>query len=252
MLVSVVTPTYDRAPLLPALHACWLAQSHAEREWVVLDDSPLPSPFMASVSARDPRIRYHHLPVRMSLGEKRNWLVEAARGEVVAHFDDDDHYGPLYLSFMLERLGTAALVKLAGFFVYASGAGDPVFAYWDTRTLARLHWRLEPEGAPEPEFTIGVSPERLEAFSHRNLYGYGFSNVYRRDVARRIGFPAIGHGEDYQFVRALLGAGEEVRLIDDCAGVALAIRHPRCSSVLFPQFLLPAALLDHFFPDVRR
>ena len=29
-----------------------------------------------------------------SLGEKRNWLVQHASGEYVAHFDDDDYYAP--------------------------------------------------------------------------------------------------------------------------------------------------------------
>src|SRR5581483_12155914 len=92
MKVSVVTPTYAREKYLPSLHACFSAQTHAERELLVLDDSPAPSAFFRGLA--DPRVRYLHVPGRLTIGEKRNRLIELATGEAIAFFDDDDYYAP--------------------------------------------------------------------------------------------------------------------------------------------------------------
>ena len=245
MLVSVVTPTYGRAHLLPHVHRCFARQTWPDREWLVLDDSPQPSPFMLTLD--DPRVRYHHRPDRLPLGSKRNWLAAQARGELIAHFDDDDHYTPEYLARMVAHLGDADLVKLAGFFIYSLTAA--VFAYWDTRDLPRVLWRLRGEQPPELHPTVGQSPELLAAFSHKNLHGYGFSYLYRRQLLPALAFPELAHGEDYEFVVALQRAGRPLRLVADDQGLALAIRHPGCQSVLFPQYLLPTVLLPRFFPD---
>ena len=40
------------------------------------------------------RVRLVRLPVRMSIGAKRNVVVSVARGEVIVHFDDDDLHHP--------------------------------------------------------------------------------------------------------------------------------------------------------------
>jgi len=40
----------------------------------------------------------------LTLGHKRNQLIQLASGEIVAHFDDDNLYAPEYLSTMVEAL----------------------------------------------------------------------------------------------------------------------------------------------------
>src|SRR4051794_13447300 len=106
MKVSVITPTFGRERYLPSLFRCFAEQTYADRELLVYDDSPHPSPFMTSLA--DPRVTYRHHPQRLTIGEKRNRLIEQARGEVVAFFDDDDCYAPGYLEAMVAALGDAA------------------------------------------------------------------------------------------------------------------------------------------------
>ena len=71
------------------------------------------------------RVEYHYDPTTsekpgengvMSLGAKRNWLLDRVKTDLVAHFDDDDYYGPDYLKEMIRRMreNEADLVKLDG------------------------------------------------------------------------------------------------------------------------------------------
>lgn len=89
--VSIVTPTANRDNYLPALARCVMRQQ-VSWEWLVLDDSPEPSRFMRDLAGSDRRIRYTHLSEPMSIGAKRNRLIDMAEASVIAHFDDDDHY----------------------------------------------------------------------------------------------------------------------------------------------------------------
>jgi glycosyltransferase involved in cell wall biosynthesis len=101
-LVSIITPTYRREEFLPYTARWVRAQTYPHFEWLILDDSPVPNPLLAADS--DPRIRYQHVEQRLSIGEKRNRLVAMARGEFIAHFDDDDYYAPRFLELMISSL----------------------------------------------------------------------------------------------------------------------------------------------------
>src|SRR5262245_58201449 len=94
-LVRIITPTHKRGPFLRALATCVQAQTYADIEWLILDDSPDPTRVL--VNQDSSRLRYVHTKERLSVGEKRNRLVELASGDIVAHFDDDDYYSPNYL-----------------------------------------------------------------------------------------------------------------------------------------------------------
>src|SRR5450755_929336 len=102
--VSIITPTKDRQNLLPALWNCVQAQHFQDIEWLIHDGSPGRAVFDG---INDPRIRYMHEPQPMSIGVKRNVLCDAAQGEIIVHFDDDDFYGPHYIRdmelFMTDR-----------------------------------------------------------------------------------------------------------------------------------------------------
>lgn len=135
-LVSVVTPTrastQHRHRLLYETYA---HQTYPRKELVVLDDSPFPSPFFSSLS--DPSVKYTHVPgAPAALGAKRNALADAAEGTVIAHFDDDDYYAPLYLERMVAELEGSRtwLVKLSGFFSFSCKIG--LFGYWDPAETA--------------------------------------------------------------------------------------------------------------------
>jgi hypothetical protein len=137
-LVSVVVPTY---PKRHAYHALTLASFRAQRypnlEMVVLDTGGPRSPaFDAPDVLADARVRYvHTADDALTLGEKRTELVKLAKGDIVAHFDDDNlcvvrdarprtaarrRYGPRYLEVLLPHLRHCGgdMVSLNGWYNY--------------------------------------------------------------------------------------------------------------------------------------
>jgi glycosyltransferase involved in cell wall biosynthesis len=241
MKISVVTPTFGRQGYLPSLYRCFISQTHPDRELLIHDDSPAPSPFFSQLS--DPRVRYVHEPTRLTTGEKRNRLVELAQGELVAFFDDDDHYAPEYLGAMAERLGDADLVKLVGWF--ALSVPDDALFYWDTAVNHPLHYKVG-------EGPIGfVSSAQFKPdFVTKNRDGYGFSYLFKRSAFGVARFPAKSFGEDLPFVERLRAEGRPIAHAEDNDGMVVHILHNRNSSVIFPQYRLPRGLAGRLFPDL--
>uniref|UniRef100_A0A7S4UU34 Glycosyltransferase 2-like domain-containing protein n=1 Tax=Alexandrium monilatum TaxID=311494 RepID=A0A7S4UU34_9DINO len=143
--VSVVCPTCEaRQHFHELLYRNFCAQSWPDKELVVLDTGGAPSPFfsgqvsqgepcwtgdgpLSSLSpAEDPRVLYVHMRrYPLTLGHKRNQLIQLASGEVVAHFDDDNLYAPQYLATMVEQLraSRAQLVRLEATFSWSPPSG---------------------------------------------------------------------------------------------------------------------------------
>jgi glycosyltransferase involved in cell wall biosynthesis len=238
-LVSVITPTFNRPHILPTIHKCVAGQDMADFEWLVLDDSPVPSEFMMKLD--DPRIFYDHLPERRSVGMKRNLLISRARGEIIAQFDDDDFYGKGYLSGMMSvmRNGDADFVKLFGFFMYSQL--HDLFAFWDLR---------QNEG---PHYEVGNAPLRLtrldQAAFRNNYLGYGFSYVFKKRVWDSVNFIDQDWNEDAVFA---IKAAEKFNIVGtyDLNCACLHILHRANTSVCLPQYILPRFLLDRLFPSV--
>ena len=246
MKVSIVVPTKNRQHLFPCLYQCFCEQTHRAKELVVLDDTPQPSSYFAAVS--DARVRYVHSRAGMSLGHKRNYLVGLARGEVVAQFDDDDYYAPDYLEVMLDTLGDAHLAKLAGWYVYMVGGGlseADFFGYWDTTVAAPQCYALTPSGSAEIGGNLTVED--------RNVFGYGFSYVFRKSVFDRVQFPDIDFGEDYELILRMRDAGMRVTLRQDDRGLVLHMIHTNNCSRVFPQYRMPARWAKNTFgPALER
>jgi glycosyltransferase involved in cell wall biosynthesis len=100
-LVSCLMPTHNRRAFLPRAVELFLAQDYPRRELLVIDDG---SDAVGDLLPADPRIRYHRLPERLTLGEKRNLAAERAAGEVLAHWDDDDWMAPWRLRYQVREL----------------------------------------------------------------------------------------------------------------------------------------------------
>ncbi len=241
-LVSVITPTFDRPAFLPRTYAQVQAQTVAPLEWVVVDDSEQPSEFMAALA--DPRVRYIHLPERTPLGEKRNIAVGQSAGQIVAQFDDDDHYAPHYLQTMTSHLGDggADVVKLAGFFLYSKVQRR--FGYWDQtdKTAPQFVWSS----------SRNVELVKMPAGGERDQVhlSYGFSYVFKKAVWEAERFPARAWGEDTPFIKAAIANGFKVSLLNDQVGLCLHVVHEGNASKSFPQYILPHWLLGQFFPGV--
>lgn len=88
MLVSCIMPTYNRQGFIPVALKCYLSQDWPDKELVVIDDGALKVGEL--VKKLVPDALYIYLAEKQIIGTKRNLACEAARGEVICHFDDDD------------------------------------------------------------------------------------------------------------------------------------------------------------------
>lgn len=114
-------------------------------------------------------VRLIHLAEQTTVGQKRNFACSHARGEVIAHWDDDDWSEPGRLADQIERLD-----------------GHQVSGYCAMR------------------FTDGA--EWLDYFGPPN-YALGTSLCYRRSWWEKHPFDPINVGEDNHFVNAAQSAG---------------------------------------------
>lgn len=102
-LVSCIMPTGTRRSFVRHALAYFGRQDYEPRELVIVDDGRTP---VADLAATDHRVRYLRLDDVLPLGEKRNRACELARGDIIAHWDDDDWYPPHRLRTQVTRLQT--------------------------------------------------------------------------------------------------------------------------------------------------
>jgi len=244
MKVSVLVVTYHREHFMPAVYDVYARQTHPDTELRVLDDSDVPSPFFTQLN--DPRVHYTHSPKRLSIGTKRNRLVEQAQGDWVCHFDDDDYYADHYIQHMLAHTGGVDFVKLSAWFNLS--VGPRLFTYWDANVVEAAFYRQSGESL-QP-VTIGqLDPQR---FQRSSLLGFGFSYFHRRAVALKHPFKEVSFGGDYPVLEAFVQDGGKLRLLRDEQGLVLHRLHGSNVSHVFPQHRLPAFMLARFFPGHAR
>ena len=238
-MVSVITPTRDRSRFLSRALTYFRGQDYANIEWLVLDDSPRPDRPLADLN--DNNISYQHVDGKMSIGEKRNILIEKARGDIIVQFDDDDYYAPNYVSAMVAALVArdADLINLRGWFLY--DLRSRFFGYWDLTRKEGPHYRCDQAGVA----SIMLSPGNNAAFEN-NHFGFGFSYAFKRKVWESVRFPEIDWNEDGEFS---LGARSKFKVdgFHDTTGLCLHLLHPGSSSRCFPQYHLPSFLLRDIF-----
>lgn len=106
-MVSCICPTYNRAPsrqyLLEEAIESFLRQTYPNKELIVFNDCP-----GQLLVCNAPGVRVINVPRRYpSLGDKYNAAIAAARGDLIAPWEDDDVSLPWRLSLSVERLGDA-------------------------------------------------------------------------------------------------------------------------------------------------
>jgi len=231
MKISVITPTKNREQKLRAMYRCFAAQTWPDRELLILDDSPAPSPFFSAL--RDPLVTYRHLTQPL------------ARGELIAHFDDDDLYAPTYLEQMAALRRDADFFTLSGWFAWVEKTG--AYWYWDTEQI--LPYRYAVSGKEAVPQIRAATQDPKERGIELNLWGYGFSYLYRKAVWEKNHFPAIGFGEDYVFARKAAELKFTRAFAPDHRGIALHILHGTNTSGIYPQYALPRFAVDALFGD---
>jgi glycosyltransferase involved in cell wall biosynthesis len=104
--ISVVTPAYNRAALLPRVWQS-MREQDAHLQWVVADDGSADDTTAIVAGFNDPRIRYVRLPVNRGVNAARNAGAKAACGRYVVFLDSDDELYPGILPRMLEVMEAA-------------------------------------------------------------------------------------------------------------------------------------------------
>ena len=236
--MSIITPTYGREDFIPAIADCVRSQTYEDIEWLVLDDSEQPSSALSDNSWD--KLKYVHSTERLIVGEKRNRLLDLARGDIILHFDDDDFYGPDYIARAVKRLqkNQSDISLLSGFFATHLDLGNIGF--------------YRPLVKKGPAFSFskkGIGLVELERLHIPYIHlCYGWALAYRKNVWREFPFQPVTHGEDRTF---LLDIGQKYRIDFDNPEIVDCFHsvHSRSSTFCYPQFNLPHFVFRALSPD---
>jgi glycosyltransferase involved in cell wall biosynthesis len=199
-------PTRNRRRFVPQAIWYFLRQDYPNREMIIVDDG---EDCVQDAFPADPRIRYVRLPARASIGAKRNIACEISRGELIAHWDDDDWFGP-------ERL--TRQVKL----IAATGAlacGVTCGLHYDLERGRGWAWRPG-RNAPPGGAALPASQQVAVA---------GSTLLYRRSAWLEHPFADRDSGEDSAFLGSFALGGLET--IED-PGWYLALLHAGSTSAV--------------------
>ena len=154
-LVSICTPTHNRAQFLPFLRNCIANQDYPlERiQWVIVDDSTDNSNHMPNLDCKEFDIKYQRIKEKMPLGTKRNLSHRLCDGEIIVYMDDDDYYFPSRVSHSVRRLlgekgEVAGSTSLFIYFthineIWVSGPFDPKHATAGTFAMTKSFARSQ-------------------------------------------------------------------------------------------------------------
>lgn len=249
MKLSVITPTEDRPFFLKKLHTLLINQTHTDWEWLIYDTSLRPQTFS------DKRIFYIHDPNIVSVGEKRNRLIEKATGAGIVHCDDDDFYAENYLETVQGALEDVDFFNIHCWLSYQLASRQ--FYYWDTEIEEETHFLVDPlteMQVREIHFGPYFGSEK-EHINTKGQKGYGFSYAYKKDVWQKNPFPDKDLGEDWDFYGAMEKNGFKVLSIKDEQALVVHILHSANLSRIYPQYRIPHFLLrekiPHFFDYLK-
>ena len=122
--VTVVVPTCSlRQPWQGLLRQMFEGQDYKGQKEMIMYDSPCgkrgivdnfglgkPNVIQQNTMSRIFTYLWEDKPVKT--GDKRNRLQRLATGDILVHFDDDDYYGPSYISTMVHNLMTIPNVTM--------------------------------------------------------------------------------------------------------------------------------------------
>ncbi len=166
-LVTCIMPTADRRAFVARAVEYFLRQDYEPKELIVIDDG---REAVDDLVPADERVRYVRLTEKLPVGAKRNLACEQARGEIIAHWDDDDWHAPHRLRYQVEALLGAG----------AELCGISTLLFYDLRGDGRGWKYVYPPG--------------------RKPWVSGSSLCYRREFWAGNRFREIDVGEDARFV----------------------------------------------------
>ena len=215
-LVTCIMPTRNRRNIIGRAIGCFQRQDYRERELLILDDGEDP---VADLVPVDARIRYVRLEGRLPLGEKRNWACGLARGEVIAHWDDDDWYAENRITYQVGQLrshgadvcGPSRVLffeparRQAWLYAYPTTARSP----WVAGSGLCYHvdaWRQHPfpcvDVGEDSDFVRGCRDAPLVLADHRFLVAL----IHAANTSRKLTSSACWYPRPVAEVRTLLGS----------------------------------------------
>jgi glycosyltransferase involved in cell wall biosynthesis len=117
MLVSVITPTYDRSQFIPQLIEDFKQQTydHSKIEWIILDDAPPEKRVGHFFDLEvDFTVRYIESETKQPMGAKLNRLNSEATGDIIIVMDDDDYYPPTRIQTVVDAFDQHPRKEIAG------------------------------------------------------------------------------------------------------------------------------------------
>jgi glycosyltransferase involved in cell wall biosynthesis len=187
-------PTYNRRAFLPLALRHFRAQDYPDKELIIVDDG---SDAVSDLVRDAPDVRYMRLSTRASIGAKRNLACQHARGEIIAHWDDDDWYAPDRLRYQIAPIlmNTADMTGLENAWVLELPQG----VFW--RTHPELHQRM---------FAGDV---------------HGGTLVYRKGLLTpRVCYPDVNLAEDAWLLQQAVRNGTRLMRLAN-PGVFMYVRH---------------------------
>jgi hypothetical protein len=111
--VTLCTPTFNRRPFIPIMLRCFENQTYPKDkiEWLIVDDG---TDKIEDLVSHIPQIKYFKFDEKMTLGKKRNFLNDKAKGDIIVFIDDDDYYPPERISHAVEVLKANPKALCAG------------------------------------------------------------------------------------------------------------------------------------------
>ena len=180
IIVSVITPTYNRRRFIPYLIKCYESQNYKKEsmEWIILDDGQdKVKDLFDGAAKRIPNIRYIPLDEKLTIGEKRNRLNDEATGSIIVAMDDDDYYPPERVNHVVMRFANNKEVQLAGSSevymyysdvkeIYKLGPYNPNHA-----TNGTMAWRKSYSNSHRYDDTVTHAEEQsfLEGYKHKMI-----------------------------------------------------------------------------------
>lgn len=191
VLVSCIMPTYNRPSLIPVALKCFSLQDWPDKELVAIDDGAVKVEGLVKQSVPD--AVYIFLAEKQVIGVKRNLACEAAGGDVICHFDDDDWSAAGRVRDQVTRLIESGKQM----------TGYHSLTYWNGMKAYRYV-------SPVPQYAVGTTM------------------CYQKSFWRTHRFPVKDYAEDNDLVYKARG---ERQLIAVDAGRMLIVRsHELCTS----------------------
>ena len=120
----------------------------------------------------------------MSIGDKRNWLLDVAKGDFLCFIDDDDKISPQYIATLLKGIKTNPdAISLRGV-ITIDGGNKEVFEH----SIKYDRW------------VTTNNPIKYERYTNH-------LNCIRSSIAKQMTFPSSNFGEDHDYSNQLKASG---------------------------------------------